>query len=175
MNKIGLVVNVNKFNHNFDVSNITLVCDSMDDVKEKLINYLILQLGNLDIDYPMDLTEFENIWFKENYVNTNAFSYFIFQNNKWVQPWDLQEIYDDFLDKMIEHDSSNPPDFDTIYGEPNPDEEVNDDFTMDQSEDIQKFEKKLAEIMANAKSVDFKEDQIKDCDCNQCKEAKLNI
>ncbi len=42
-------------------------------------------------------------------------------------------------------------------------------------EDIQKFEKKLAEIMANAKSVDFKEDQIKDCDCNQCKEAKLNI
>jgi hypothetical protein len=46
---------------------------------------------------------------------------------------------------------------------------------MEQSEDILKFEKKLAEIMTNAKNIDFKEDQIKDCDCNQCKEAKLNI
>ncbi len=175
MNNIGLVVVINKFNHNFDTSNATFVCDSIDNVKENLISYLISQLGILNIDYPMDLTEFENIWFKEKYVNTNAFSYFIFQDGKWIQPWDLQEIYDEFLDKMIENDSSNPPDFDTIYGEPNPDEEVNDDFKMDQSEDILKFEKKLAEIMTNAKSVDFKEDQIKDCDCNQCKEAKKNI
>ena len=56
---------------------------------------------------------------------------------------------------MIEKESSNPPDFETIYGEPNPDEEVNDNFTMEQSEDILKFEKKLAEIMTNAKNIDF--------------------
>ena len=175
MNSIGLVVNIFKINHNFDTSNATFVCESLDDSKDKLINYLISQLGNLNIDYPMDLTEFENIWFKQNYVNTNAFNYFIFQDGKWIQPWELNEIYDEFLDKMIEQESSNPPDFETIYGEPNPDEEVNDNFTMEQSEDILKFEKKLAEIMTNAKNIDFKEDQIKDCDCNQCKEAKLNI
>lgn len=175
MNSIGLVVNIFKFNHNFDTSNATFVCESLEDVKKNLINYLISQLGNLNIDYPMDLTEFENIWFKQNYVNTNAFNYFVFHDNKWSQPWELHEIYDEFLDKMIENDSSNPPDFEIIYGEPNPDEEVNDEFTMNQSEDILKFEKKLSEIMTNAKNIDFKEDQVKDCDCDKCKEAKINI
>lgn len=175
MNSIGLIVNIYKFNHNFDAVNSTFICESINDAKDKLINYLISQLGNLNIDYPMDLTEFENIWFKQNYVNTNAFSYFIFQDNKWIQPWELHEIYDEFLDKMIEKESSNPPDFETIYGEPNPDEEVNDNFTMEQSEDILNFEKKLAEIMNNAKNIDFKEDQVKDCDCNKCRDAKLNI
>jgi hypothetical protein len=176
MNKIGLIVNINKYKHYFETSNATFVCDTIDNTKEKLINHLVLQFGNLNIDYPMDLTDFEYIWFKENYVNTNAFSYFIFfqsdQDTKWCQPWDLQEIYDEFLDKMVEKDSTNPPDFDAIYGEPNPDEEVDDKpVTMEQTEEIEHFEKKLNEIMTNAKNVEIRENQVKDCDCERCKEG----
>jgi len=184
MNKIGLIVNINKYKHYFETSNATFVCDTFDNIKEKLINHLVLHFGNLNIDYPMDLTDFEYIWFNQNYVNTNAFSYFIFsqsdQSAKWSQPWELQEIYDDFLDKMVEKDSLNPPDFDTIYGEPNPDEDMDDNFTMDHNEEIEKFEKKLNEIMTNAKNIEIHENQVKDCDCDKCKEgyelqkAKLN-
>jgi hypothetical protein len=171
MSKIGLIVNINKFNKCFETSNATFVCDSDDEAKNKMIEHLVTYMGSLNIDYPMDLDDFEYVWFKQNYVKTNAFTYFIFNETKWHQPWDLQEIYEEFLDKMVEKDSSNPPDFDTIYGEPNPDEEEEDKFTMEHSEEVQELEKKLSEIISNAKNVNIHEDTVKDCDCDRCKEG----
>jgi hypothetical protein len=171
MNKIGLIVNINKYNHYFETSNATFVCDSVDEAKNKMIDHLVTRMGSLNIDYPMDLNDFEYIWFNQNYVNTNAFIYFIFNETKWYQPWDLQEIYEEFLDKMVEKDSSNPPDFDTIYGEPNPDEEAEDNFTMEHSEEVQKLEQQLSEIISNAKNVDIHENTVTDCDCDRCKEG----
>ena len=187
MNKIGLIVDINKFNHYFETSNATFICDTIDEAKDKMIEYLVTYMGSLNIDYPMDLHDFEYIWFNQNYVKTNAFTYFIFNGTKWYQPWDLQEIYEEFLDKMIAKDSLNPPDFDTIYGEPNPDEENEDNFTMDheQNEQIQELERKLSEIISNAKNtgidgdgdghahghVNMDTDMVKDCDCDRCKEG----
>lgn len=171
MNKIGLIINISKYNNYFETSNTTFLCDTIDEAKGKMIEYLVTQMGSLNIDYPMDLHDFEYIWFKQTYVNTNAFTYFIFNDTKWHQPWDLQDIYDEFLDKMIEKDSLNPPDFDTIYGEPNPDEEAEDNFAMEHSEEIQELEKKLSEIISNAKNADTHEDLVRDCDCERCKEG----
>ncbi len=171
MSKIGLIVNISKYNHCFETSSANFVCGTIDEARDKMIEHLVTHMGSLNIDYPMDLHDFEYLWFKQNYVNTNAFTYFIFNDTKWYQPWDLQEIYDEFLDKMIEKDSSNPPDFDTIYGEPNPDEEAEDKFTMEHNEEVQELERKLSEIISNAKNAEMHEDTVKDCECDRCKEG----
>ncbi len=172
MSKIGLVVNINKFNHYFETSSTTFICNDLEEAKNKLIDHLVVNMGNLNIDYPMDFTDFEYIWFKQNYVNTEAFIYYIYAEETWFRPWDSQDIYSDFLDKMIEKDSSNPPDFETIYGEPNPDEETEDKFSMEQNEEIQELEKKLSEIITNAKTSNNHEDQVKECNCERCKEGE---
>jgi hypothetical protein len=76
---------------------------------------------------------------------------------------------------MFEEDSKNPPDFSQIYGEPDPDEDTLDKFTMEDNEHIKEFESKLKEIISNSKKVSFKEDQVKDCNCDKCQDAKCFV
>ena len=131
MDNIGLIIIINKYDKHFTTYEQTFICSSIDDAKNKLIDYLANNLL-LEIDYPMSLEQFEYIWFSEQYVNTNAFSYKIF-SNKWDQPWTLDEIYLDVIDKIVDNDNNNPPDFTKLYGEPdetsdNDDKDPNDKF-----------------------------------------------
>jgi hypothetical protein len=169
MNKIGLLIRINKYKQYFESEQKTFVCDSIESAKTELINVLVKNISHLNIDYPDDFNDFEYQWF-QRYIKVNAFDYNIFINNEWVEPWELQEIYSDVLEVMQQNEEANPPNFDEIYGEPNPDEEVVDNFSMEKSEQIHEFEKKLTEIIIQSKTCNFKEDQIKECKCEKCKE-----
>jgi hypothetical protein len=185
MNKIGLVITINKFKHYFETSQITLLCDSIDEAKDKLIEYLSKEFCALNIDYPLDLADFEYHWFNQQYVNSDAFYYKLFIEGSWREPWEYQDVYSDVLDKMQLDEEAEPPNFEEIYGEPNPDEDTNDNFSMENNEHIHEFEKKLTEIIKQAKTVNFKEDQIKEdqikedqikeCKCDKCKETQSEL
>lgn len=173
MDKIGLIVTVNKFKHHFETNQTTWSCESIDDAKNKLVEFLAKELSSLNIDYPFDLSDFEYIWFDKQYVNTNVFYYKLFMEGQWREPWDHQDIYSDVLDKMLEHEQSNPPIFDEIYGEPDPDEEKIDNFSMENNEQVREFEKKLTEIINQSKNVHLKEDLVKECKCEKCLESNV--
>jgi hypothetical protein len=171
MNKIGLIITINKFKRYFETQQTTLVCETIEEAREKLLEYLSKELECLNIDYPLDLTDFEHYWFGQQYINTNAFYYKLFMEGSWHEPWDQQEIYSDVLDRIEKNDLLDPPVFDEIYGEPNPDEDTVDNFSMENDEQIHELEKKFTEIIKQAKIANIKEDSVKECLCEKCVEA----
>lgn len=168
----ALIVFVNKFVNTFETKQQTFICSSIEETKDKLINYLSNEFSCMNIDYPLELADFEFYWFGEKYVNTNSFYYKIFANDIWSEPWDSQEIYNDVLDKMHEIELNNPPNFEEIHGEPDPDSEVIDNFSMENNEQIHELEKKLTEIVEQAKLCEVQDgaqvDEIKECKCLRC-------
>ena len=169
MNKIALLIRINKYKQYFESDQKTFICESIEEAKNNIINILVKNFSHLNIDYPDDFNDFEYIWFKK-YIKVNAFDYKIFDGNQWIEPWELQDIYSDVLDLMQKNEEADPPNFDEIYGEPEPDENVIDDFSMDKSEQIHEFEKKLTEIIIQSKTCNIKEEQLKECSCHKCKE-----
>lgn len=175
MNKIGLIITINKFKHYFETNQLTYMCESMDKAKDTLVDHLVKEFSNLNIDYPSEFSDFEHYWFGQQYVNTNAFYYKLLTEGVWHEPWEHQDIYLDVLDKIQANEEDNPPNFDEIYGEPDPDENIVDKFSMEKNENIHEFEKKLTEIIKQSKTVHFKEDEIKECTCKKCKESHKDL
>ena len=171
MNKIALVLTINRFTQYFETQTIYNNYDSIEIAKKALIDIIFSHFKNINVDYPHDLIDFEYIWFKEQYVKTNAFVYQIYDNDKWSEPWESQDIYEDVLEKIQEYENENIPDFSKMYGEPNPDVEEDDNFTSDNTEHSFEFEQKLKEIISQAQNTTFKDDQVKDCHCSKCQES----
>jgi hypothetical protein len=167
---IGLVITVNKFNHYWNTTQSTFVCDTLDNAKKTLVNNLASQFYVLNIDFPLELADFEYIWFNQQQVEADSFYYKVFMDGSWSEPWDTHDIYADVLDAMLDLETNNPPDFSTLYGEPNPDENADDKFPVEQSDEITEMEKKLTEIIAQSQTLHAKEDQVKECKCDQCKQ-----
>lgn len=167
MVQCGLIITIIK-PQNFKTEQTTYTCDSLDDAKNKLIERLV-SVFSINIDYPFDFVDFEYQWFEQQYINSNAFYYKIFIEGKWESPWEEQEIYSDVLDRIQSIEEANPPNFDEIYGEPDPDEDIINKFSMEQNE-IDEFEKKICKIIKQSKEVDS-DNQVKECNCLRCKEA----
>lgn len=163
MSQIGLIVTINKFKNYFTSNQKTWICETIDEARAKLVEYLADELNKINIDYPTELIDFEYIWFDRQYVNCNAFNYKIFVENNWCEPWESQDIYYDVMDKILEQEYKNPPDFDQMYSEPNPDEDV-----IDRDDCDYEFEKKMEDIMNKTKNIDLKEEQVKACRCEKC-------
>jgi hypothetical protein len=171
--KYGLIVTINKFNNCFESYQEIYTGNSMEDVNNKLINIISTEFNKINIDFPLELSDFEYIWFKQNYVKCDAFSYKIFYDGKWSEPWDNQEIYSDVLDKMLEKTIANPPDFSEMYGEPNPDEDKIDNFAEAPSEQLLEFEQRIKEIIEQSKDAHIGEDTVKECHCDKCKNRNV--
>ena len=171
MNQIGLSLTINKFTTYFESTPYFLMFDTLENTRNELINILVTHFKKLHINYPSELSEFEYELFNHQYVKTDAFVYKIYQNNRWEEPWEPQDIYDDVIDKIVKEDSENPPEFSEIYGEPDPDENIINKFTMENDECYQEMESKLKEIISQTHTVKLKEDQVKDCKCQSCQEG----
>ena len=177
MTKIGLIVTINKYKNHFASSTSTIVCTTIEEARIELIKYIVAHFSLLNIDFPLDYDDFEFIWFNENYVGANAFTYRLYHDNNWIEPWSHQEIYDDVLVAMHVDMIANPPDFDTMYGEPK-----YDDDTIERDEEIPnevdtfttgnsamaEVEQQMKQVMAEAESVHITEN----CNCNQCNDMK---
>jgi hypothetical protein len=173
MSKVGLIITINKFTNYFESNCYTILTDSLYNAKNELVLTLVENFKHINIDFPNNLNDFEYIWFKQQYVKANAFLYKVFSDDKWSEPWDYDDIYTDVLNILEEHEISNAPDFSKIYAEPDPDEDVSDNFTIENNEQTHEFETKLKEIISQAQSVKLKEDkdEVKDCPCENCKEG----
>ena len=171
MNQIGLSLTINKFTTYFESIPHFLMFDTLENARIELINILVTHYKKLHINYPPVLVDFEYELFSQNYVKADAFVYKIFNNDRWDEPWETQDIYDDVIEKIIKEESDNPPEFSEIYGEPDPDENIINKFTMENDECYQEMENKLKEIISQTNTVKFKEEQVKDCKCKSCQEG----
>lgn len=171
MEKTALVITINKFTSYFESNNYYTLHDSESDAKKHLEQVLVDNFKHLNIDFPDNLVDFEYQWFKQQYVKANSFSYKLFFSGKWSEPWDYDDIYDDVLVKLEEYEMANAPDFATMYGEPDPDVEASDNFTIENNEQTHEFETKLKEIISQAQNSKIKDDEVKDCPCERCQEG----
>lgn len=171
MNKIGLSLTINKFTTYFESIPHFLMFENLENARTELINILVTHYKKFHINYPPVLIDFEHEVFSYQYVKAETFVYKVFQNDKWEEPWESQDIYDDVIEQIIKEESENPPDFSEIYGEPDPDENIINKFTMENDECYQEMENKLKEIISQTNTVKFKDDQVKDCKCKSCQEG----
>ena len=169
MNKVGLIVTINKYKTFFTSVQTSIVCDNIDDAYTELVKYIVAHFTPLHIDFPLELTDFENIWFNQTYVNADAFTYKLFHNNKWEEPWTQQEIYDDTLEVMLAHETANPPDFSKVFGE----DSINDNLEANnflenniKDKDIEELEIKMKTIMEGAKHNGLEHELT--CSCDNC-------
>lgn len=178
MNKVGLIVTINKYKTYFASIQTYIVCDNIEDAYTELVKYIVAHFTPLNIDFPLELDEFENIWFNQTYVFADAFTYKIFQNNSWTEPWNRQDIYDDVLEIMLAHEVANPPDFAKIYGEPEilsedtietEDKPDTEKFTEKPigNKDIEEIESRMKTIMEEAKCNGLEKELS--CNCGSCK------
>ena len=137
MTTFALTITLNKFTKYFESINKTFTCSDLEVTKSVLINFIASHINHLTIDYPLTLEEFEYIWFDEQYVKCNLFSYNVFnvQTNEWINPWSLDEIYEDTLAYLHAKELLVPVDLSKLYGEPNPDEDEDDNILYDDFND----------------------------------------
>ena len=158
MNKVGLFITLNKYKNCFQSRTETKLCNSLDEAKHELIDILANEYKYLQIDFPDDLQDFEHIIFDEIYVNANAFTYKIFENNNFIEPWDSNEIYEEVLDELLENEQKLIT---------NNDELKEQDEIMESNYDEEMFGyNDLKELQEKAKNF---EKEVEDCDCNKCK------
>lgn len=98
-----------------------LVCNDLDDCYNKIIvtvkNTILLQ-----VDYPDDYEEFKNlIWYNSVSFDNEVFTYSIFYEGKWIEPWTHQEIYDKVTEIIHNVDIQN-----SIYNKKNTYDYVSD-------------------------------------------------
>lgn len=171
MSKIALSLTVNKFISHFESISYYLTFDTLENVKTEIINILVTHYKKLHINYPHNLVDFEYEIFNQQYVKADTFNYKIYYNDKWEEPWENQDLYDEVIEKIINEEIENPPDFSEIYGEPDPDENIINSFTMENDECYQQMESKLKEIICQSANIKIKEDTVKDCKCKSCQEG----
>ena len=104
MSKIGLIITINKINESVQT---TFICSTLDECYIELIKHISTIFNRLHIDFPINLEDFEYIWFEQNYTKNNSFEYSIFENNAWINPWTFEDIYSDVLIKIEELEVSN--------------------------------------------------------------------
>lgn len=171
MNKIALSLTINKFINHFESIPYFLIFETLDHAKLEIINILVTHYKKLHVNYPHELSEFEYELFSQNYVKADAFVYKIYHNDRWDEPWETQDIYDEVIERIIKEENENPPEFSEIYGEPDPDENIINKFTMENDECYQEMENKLKEIISQSSDLKIKDDQVKDCKCKSCQEG----
>ena len=184
MNKLGLIVMVNKFKNYFSNTHSQIVCDTLEEAKKELITYLVAHFTPLKIDFPDNLEEFHNIWFNSTYIVADVFNYKIFHNDNWIEPWSQDEIYEDVIDAMHKYEIANAPDFSKIYNEPayedsetaQPEKEAESE-DLSQSKffskdtDVQTIETAIQNIIMNAKESEIHNN----CNCSNCETSGKHV
>jgi len=184
---IGLSITFIKYNNHFKILNEYLVCDNIEEAREKLIDYFIKQIKDINIDFPLEFDDFEYIWLDNNYIDGNMINYKIFIKNEWIEPWELQEIYSDVLNKLDElytsvltHLQNERIEVSNLFEELN--DELNNELNNELNEELNKdsnlntpqnkpnntyseFENEIHTIL---NKINIKNDFEQKCECNNC-------
>jgi hypothetical protein len=109
LDQVHLTVCITEYKQCFNIYNYYTTHKTIDEAKQELINIIFNKIKMLNIDFPLCFDHFENIWFQDQSINSNMFSYKIVQEDKWVEPWSYHEIYLDVLDKIQLYENENKP------------------------------------------------------------------
>jgi len=86
---------------------LTFICKTLDECENKLIVNIKNNI-NANIDYPVDIDDYSALfWNNESSMDNNFFDYQIFYEDKWIKPWELQEIYEKVLEIIHQVDIQN--------------------------------------------------------------------
>jgi hypothetical protein len=116
MSNFGLIIIINKYNKHFQSIIKTFQLSSLDEAREKLVEYLAEELNKEEIDFPIELEDLRYKWFNETYVDCDIFSYKVYDNN-FTEPWESQDIYSDVYDLMFNKECDKEIDYTTLYSE----------------------------------------------------------
>jgi hypothetical protein len=131
-------------------NNKIFYANNLDNCKKYLIEYLASLLKNINIDFPDQLLDFEYIWFNQTFMDSSFFSYDV--NSE--EPWDYQEIYEEVLDKLLEIEHANIPDFAELYSEEEEEDHNYSNIIEQEHEDaLEKFDQV---------------EQVEECNCAKC-------
>ena len=84
--------------HKIESKFITDIGLDLDDIRNKIVYLIQEQISHFDY-LPTDYDEFiSKCWYKDESVDSDPFQYKIFNNNEWVSPWHLEDLYDDVYD-----------------------------------------------------------------------------
>jgi len=99
MSDIPFIVLITKPNkHRIETKLVTETCKDIESIKNKIIYIMQEELSTID-DLPDDYDKFiSEKWYHEISADAEPFEYKIFDNNKWVTPWSIEELYDMTLD-----------------------------------------------------------------------------
>ena len=83
--------------HRIEVKNITGVCreDDVESAYKEIIKIYQEELQKFP-ELPDEYDEFVNgVWFKDIPADAEPLTYGIFIENKWVKPWELEDLYEE--------------------------------------------------------------------------------
>jgi len=141
----NLTVCITEYKQCFNIHNYYTTYKTIDDAKQGLIEIIFNKIKMLNIDFPLCFDHFENIWFQDQSINSNMFSYKIVQDDKWIEPWSHHEIYLDVLDKIELYENENIP---VVQS----DDEDLPDLIPEENTDTN-FEQELRKIIDQAKTI----------------------
>jgi hypothetical protein len=111
---IPMILIFTRPNHTPKYELLTFNCDNLEECKGKLIVNIKNKILK-NIDYPLFLDDFASLfWYNDNYMDNEVFNYNVFYNNEWIQPWELQELYEETIKIIHQVDIQN-----SIYSKTN--------------------------------------------------------
>jgi hypothetical protein len=123
---------------------------NLDSCKKLLIEYLASLLKNINIDFPDDILDFEYIWFQQTFMESSFFSYDV--DNE--EPWEYQEIYEEVLEKLLQIEHANIPNFSELYSE---EEEEDYNYSNIAEQEHENALEKFDQV-----------EQVEECKCAKC-------
>ena len=123
--------------------------NDLDNCKKLLIEYLASLLKNINIDFPDDILDFEYIWFQQTFMESSFFSY----NVDSEEPWEYQDIYEEVLEKLLDFEHKNIPNFDDLYSEEEEDYNYSNMTEYEHENALEKFDQV---------------EQVEECKCEKC-------
>ena len=76
-----------------DIINCDEQFNKLEDALKWVCTTLAKSFNKLQIDFPQDYEEFQLLWFKSQYFKGDVFTYFLHNGNKFIEPWERQDIY----------------------------------------------------------------------------------
>ena len=80
--------------HKIQSKIITEIGENLDDIRKKIIYIIQEELSAIN-NLPIDYASFVPIWYTNISADAEPFDYKIFINNKWILPWDIEDLYEE--------------------------------------------------------------------------------
>jgi len=135
-----------------DIINSDEQFNKLDDALKWICVTLAKHFSKLNIDFPQDYDDFQVLWFKSQYFKGDVFTYFLHNGNKFIEPWDKQDIYEIVLDFMQKVDEENYESEDELNSEINEEAvlEKKDEEPIEQDEEVEKLENIIKDIISKS-------------------------